>query len=504
MRRLILFVAIALCYIVDIQAQTQFNERPKLVIGIVVDQMRWDYLGRYYNQYQEDGLKRLINQGYSCNNCLINYLPTVTAIGHTSVYTGTTPAFHGICGNAFYKNGVKISSCEDHDVTTVGSNKKDASSPVNLLANTIGDQLRLHTDFKSKVIGVSYKDRAAILPAGRSANAAYWIDTKAGQFISSTWYMQELPQWAKAYNAQLKKNKELQKVGKNVGLYPLCGHITADMAIAALKGEQLGKGEETDMLCISFSQTDVIGHEYGTRGEHTDEAYLELDKDIAKLLKAFDEQVGEGNYLVFLTADHGGAHNYQFMIDHKLAGGAFKWDEVYVVNAANRLAAKFGLTKNVIKDCLDYRLVLDKDAIREQGVDEQALRDGIVEELLNTPHVAFACDFKKAATAPIPEFLKERVLKGYHHDRSGDIIFMLEPGWYGFNSKYSSPIGTTHGEWNPYDAHIPLLFYGWKVKHGETSREVHITDIAPTVCHKLHIQQPNACVGEPITEVMGE
>ena len=503
MRRLILFVAIALCYIVDIQAQTQFNERPKLVVGIVVDQMRWDYLGRYYNQYQEDGLKRLINQGYSCNNCLINYLPTVTAIGHTSAYTGTTPAFHGICGNAFYKNGVKISSCEDHDVTTVGSNKKDASSPVNLLATTIGDQLRLHTDFKSKVIGVSYKDRAAILPAGRSANAAYWIDTKAGQFISSTWYMQELPQWAKDYNAQLKKNKELQKVGKNVGLYPLCGHITADMAIAALKGEQLGKGEETDILCISFSQTDVIGHEYGTRGEHTDEAYLELDKDIAKLLKAFDEQVGEGNYLVFLTADHGGAHNYQFMIDHKLAGGAFKWDEEYVVNAANRLAAKFGLTKNVIKDCLDYRLVLDKDAIREQGVDEQALRDGIVEELLNTPHVAFACDFKKAATAPIPEFLKERVLKGYHHDRSGDIIFMLEPGWYGFG-KGSSPIGTTHGEWNPYDAHIPLLFYGWKVKHGETSREVHITDIAPTVCHKLHIQQPNACVGEPITEVMGE
>ena len=504
MRRLILFVAIALCYIVDIQAQTQFNERPKLVVGIVVDQMRWDYLGRYYNQYQEDGLKRLINQGYSCNNCLINYLPTVTAIGHTSAYTGTTPAFHGICGNAFYKNGVKISSCEDHDVTTVGSDKKDASSPVNLLATTIGDQLRLHTDFKSKVIGVSYKDRAAILPAGRSANAAYWIDTKAGQFISSTWYMQELPDWAKAYNAQLKKNKELQKVGKNVGLYPLCGHITADMAIAALKGEQLGKGEETDMLCISFSQTDVIGHEYGTRGEHTDGAYLGLDQDIAKLLKAFDEQVGEGNYLVFLTADHGGAHNYQFMIDHKLAGGAFKWDEEYVANAASRIAARFGLTKNVIKDCLDYRLVLDKDAIREQGVDEQALRDGIVEELLNTPHVAFACDFKKAATAPIPAFLKERVLKGYHHDRSGDIIFMLEPGWYGFNSKYSSPIGTTHGEWNPYDAHIPLLFYGWKVKHGETSREVHITDIAPTICHKLHIQQPNACVGEPITEVMGE
>ena len=369
------------------------------------------------------------------------------------------------------------------------------------MATTIGDQLRLHTDFKSKVVGVSYKDRAAILPAGRSANAAYWIDTKNRQFITSTWYMQELPQWAKDFNAQMKKNKELKKVGKDVGMYPLCGHLTADMAIAALKGEQLGKGEETDMLCISFSQTDVIGHELGTRHERTDEAYLELDKDIAKLLKAFDEQVGEGNYLVFLTADHGAAHNFKFMEDHKLNGGAFKWDEEYVANAASRIAARFGLTKNVIKDCLDYRIVLDKDAIREQGVDEQALRDAIVEELLNTPHIAFAFDFKKAATAPVPEMLKERALKGYHYDRSGDIIFMLEPGWYGF-SKWSSPVGTTHGEWNPYDAHIPLLFCGWKVKHGATSREVHITDIAPTVCQKLHIQQPNACVGEAITEVI--
>ena len=485
-----------MCYVTECQAQTKFNERPKLVVGIVVDQMRWDYLGRYYDKYQEDGLKRLITKGYSCNNCLINYLPTVTAIGHTSAYTGSTPAFHGICGNAFYINGVKRSSCEDPNVQTVGTDKKDASSPVNLLASTIGDQLRLHTDFKSKVIGVSYKDRAAILPAGRSANAAYWIDTKNGQFITSTWYMQELPKWAKDY-----KNKELQKVGKDVGLYPLCGHITADMAIAALKGEQLGKGEETDMLCVSFSQTDVIGHEWSTRGERTDEAYLELDKDIAKLLKAFDEQVGEGNYLVFLTADHGAAHNFKFMEDHKLNGGPFKWNEIFTAEAAKRLAAKFHLTKNVIKDCLDYRIVLDKEAIREQGVDEQALRDAIVEELLKTPHVSFAFDFKKAATAPVPEMLKERALKGYHYDRSGDIIFMLEPGWYWFG-RGSSPVGTTHGEWNPYDAHIPLLFYGWKVKHGETSREVHITDIAPTVCQKMHIQQPNACIGEAITEVI--
>lgn len=496
----ILFVTFVMLSVVQLSASNdrpKFGERPKLVVGIVVDQMRWDYLSRYYNKFGEDGFHRLIDKGYSFDNCLINYLPTVTAIGHTSAYTGTTPAFHGICGNAFYIGGVKRSSCEDPNVMPVGTDneKKGKASPVNLLASTIGDQLRLHTDFKSKVIGVSYKDRASILPAGRSANAAYWIDTKNRQFITSTWYMQELPKWAQDFNAQLKKNKELQKVSDDIGLYPLCGHITADMAIAALKGEHLGKGEVTDMLCVSFSQTDVIGHKWSTRGEHTDEAYLELDKDIAKLLKAFDEQVGEGNYLVFLTADHGAAHNFQFMEDHKLNGGAWKWDEVYVNEAIKHIAEQFNITKNVIKDCLDYRIVLDKDAIREQGVDEKALRDAIVQELLCMPHISFAFDFKQAATAPVPEFLKERALKGYHHDRSGDIIFMLEPGWYGFNSKWSSPVGTTHGEWNPYDAHIPLLFYGWKISHGSSPSEVHITDIAPTVCSLLHIQQPNACVG---------
>ena len=255
------------------------------------------------------------------------------------------------------------------------------------------------------------------------------------------------------------------------------------------------------MLCVSYSQTDVIGHEWSTRGSHTDEAYLELDKDIARLLKALDSQVGEGNYLLFLTADHGAAHNFQFMADHKLNGGAWEWSDDHIIAAGKRIAERFGLKKSVVKDMLDYRIVLDKESIREQGIDEQSLRDAIVEEVQKLPHVSFAFDFKKAATAPVPQFLRERALNGYHHDRSGDIIFMLEPGWYGFG-KGSSPVGTTHGEWNPYDAHIPLLFYGWKVEHGSTSREVYITDIAPTVCQKLHIQQPNACIGKAITEVI--
>ena len=470
MRKLFVVWVLILTSAVQMLAHTGFGERPKIVVGIVVDQMRWDYLSRYYDQFQEDGFRRLIAKGYSCDNCLINYLPTVTAIGHTSVYTGTTPAFHGICGNDFFIDDDPVYCCGDKTVDPVGTDnrKRGCMSPHRLLSTTIGDQLRLHTDFRSKVVGVSYKDRAAILPAGRSSDHAYWLDTDNGQFITSTYYRQELPDWAKAYNQELKNNKELQKVGKDVGSYPLCGHITTDMAIAALKGEQLGRGDVTDMLCVSYSQTDVIGHTWGTRGEHTDEAYIELDKDIARLLKALDEQVGEGNYLLFLTADHGAAHNYQYMIDHKLNGGGWNYPkDVRNDQLEAYLKEKLGavVDLSIINGLNGYRIYLNHGKIKALGLDLQQVKD---------------------------------VLIAYF---SGDLIIVLEAGYYEIGP-WSSPQGTTHSAWNPYDAHIPLLFYGWKVEHGSTGREVHITDIAPTVTQMLHIQQPNACVGEPIVELV--
>ena len=498
MKKIFSLLLLMACTVVQLQAQPQFGEKPKLVVGVVVDQMRWDYLSRYYDKFGADGFRRLLDQGYSFDNCLINYLPTVTAIGHTSAYTGTTPAFHGICGNNFTIDGRYVYCTDDDKVEPVGSdNRKEGQmSPRNLLATTIGDQLRLHTDFKSKVIGVSYKDRASILPAGRSANAAYWLDKKNRRFITSTYYMNELPVWVKKQNETVEQNAVFKKMGKDIGLSPETGHITVDMAIAALDGEQLGQGGETDMLCVSFSQTDVIGHKWSTRGEHTDEAYMELDKDIAKLLKALDEKVGRGNYLLFMTADHGAAHNWKFMEDHGLNGG--KWQSGQIRKDLEKyIAAKLGNTKPVVQHVLDYRFFLDHQAISEQGLDLQRVKDVTIEFLRKAPNVSFVADYEKVGSAPIPDFLRERILRGYNYRRSGDIIVCVEPGYYEYGG-WSSPVGTTHGEWNPYDAHIPLLFYGWKVPHGASSREVHITDIAPTVCSLLHIQQPNACIGESL------
>ncbi len=499
MKKVWMLFAWFVCTVVGLSAQPAFNERPKLVVGIVVDQMRWDYLSRYYDKFCSDGLRRMMDQGYSYNNCQINYLPTVTAIGHASVYTGTTPAFHGICGNNFSIDGRGVYCCTDTTVMPVGTNnKKDGQmSPVNLLSTTIGDQLRLHTDFRSKVIGVSYKDRAAILPAGRSANAAYWLDRKNRQFISSTYYMQELPQWAKDYNKVLVKNEEFKKVGEDVGLYPLTGHITVDMAIAALDGEQLGQGGETDMLCVSFSQTDVIGHRWGTRGEHTDEAYLELDKDLSRLFQALDDKVGKGNYLAFLTADHAAAHNNQYMQDHKMNAG--KWLSQELRKSLEQyVAEQLGNKQPVVEAIRDYRFFLDHRTIAAQGMDLQRVKEVVMDFLRQQPNISFVVDYEKAAYAPVPQFLRERILLGYNFHRSGDIIVCVNPGYYEFGS-WSSPVGTTHGEWNPYDAHIPLLFYGWQIPHGENSSEVYITDIATTVCNLLHIQQPNASIGRNLT-----
>lgn len=476
-------------------AQPAWNERPKLVVGIVVDQMRWDYLSRYYDKFGSDGFRRLTDKGYSFDNCLINYVPTITAIGHTSAYTGTTPAFHGICGNDFAIDGRPVYCCQDDDVEAVGSdNKKGKRSPRNLQATTIGDQLRLHTDFKSKVIGVSYKDRAAIFPAGHSANGAYWLDTKNLRFITSTYYRTDLPEWVQEQNRLLAENKEAQKAGKDIGLTPLCGTITTDMAIAALEGEQLGQGDQTDMLCVSYSQTDVIGHKWSTRGSHTDEAYLQLDRDLERLFKALDKKIGKGNYLVFLTADHGAAHNWKYMQDNHLHGGKWLTDSI-MDGMETAVKNAFGNTKKVVAALNSYRVFLDHKAIDEQQLDVNKVKDALIAYLRQAENVEFVIDYERISQQSLPEIIRNRALMGYHYRRSGDLLVVCEPGYYEF-SHWSSPTGTTHGEWNPYDAHIPMLFYGWHVPHGSCSDEVHITDIAPTVCQMLHIQQPNACTGE--------
>ena len=473
-----------------------FSEiRPKLVVGIAVDQMRWDYLYRFYDEYVDNGFKRMLRDGYSFENCEINYIPSVTAIGHTSLYTGSVPSIHGIAGNSFMKNGKMAYCCGDTAVQTVGSTTKAGQmSPLNLQVTTIGDELKTATSWKSKVIGVSFKDRAAILPAGHSADAAYWFDKDAKCFITSTYYMDKLPRWVDAYNEKINKKLDIDEIQYQ----PYGNQIVEEMAKAAIRGEKLGqRTNETDMICVSFSCPDITGHQYGTHHELTHKQYIGLDKQLEDFFNYLDATVGKGQWLAFLSADHGAANSVKQNLDHKIPAGSFSGGKTR--DALNEmLGKKFSTSEKLIPELFDYKVALDREAIQRAGLKICEVKQAIKECLEKDEMVMYVVDLEKAAEAPVPSYIREKIINGYNRERSGDIQIILKPqflsGWR--NMGY----GTTHGLWNSYDCHIPFVLLGWGVEHGNYKHEVHITDIAPTVCSIIHIQKPSGCIGQAVYE----
>lgn len=546
-------LAIALLAIISLSASAQTKKttvaaatsvaRPKLVVGIVVDQMRWDYLYRYYDRYQATGFKRLLNEGFSCENTNLDYIPAVTAAGHTCIYTGSVPSIHGIAGNDFIiqATGKSMYCTEDSTVKTVGSTSVAGQmSPRNLLTTTVTDELRLATNFRSKVIGIALKDRGGILPAGHSANAAYWFDDATGNWITSTYYMNDLPAWVKTFNAQknaekyLKQdwntlypiNSYLQSTEDNSPRYeaspkgadaptmpvktsamfvkdysairstPYGNSITLDMAKSAIENENLGKNTVTDFLALSLSSTDYVGHQYGINAVETEDTYLRLDRDLSAFLTYLDNAVGKGNYTVFLTADHGAAHNPTFLTDRNVPAGV--WAPASILKELNtQLEAKYGIKKTVLSFS-NYQVSLNNVAIADKKASEYAIKQDCIEFLKKQLGVEYAVDMQNTNNTSIPEALRLRIVNGYNADRSGCIQIILKPGWF---SEHGAT-GTTHGTWNPYDTHIPLVFMGWGIPHGHTNTSIHMTDIAPTIAALLHIQAPNGSIGLPIVEVV--
>lgn len=486
------FVAVALACLSCAKGTAAGVDRPRLVVGIAVDQMRWDYLYRYYGLYGEGGFKRLMAEGYNCENTMINYVPTVTAVGHTSIFTGSVPAIHGIAGNDFMKDGRMVYCCTDTTVRSVGSDT-DAGlmSPRNLLATTIGDELKIATDFKAKVVGVSLKDRASILPAGHSADGAYWIDYATGTFITSTYYMDKLPQWVVNFNKQYggKTEKEIA--------YSTYGNlITEEMAKAAIEGEALGQDSVTDMLTVSFSVTDKVGHEYATHGPEIREIFLDLDKRLADLFGYLDQKVGKGQYLVFLTADHGAANNALMLREHGIPAGGFVPTKV-AKQLDDYLKGKFGVQRSLVVAISDYKVFIDRKAVSELSLQLDDVKKAAIDWLKRDSQYAYVVDLEHAMDATLPAVVRERLVNGYHRLRSGDIQLVLNPAHYEVGSEEIGR-GTTHGVWNPYDSHIPFILMGWHVKPGTTNAKVTINDIAATVCALIHVQMPNGCIGNAV------
>lgn len=519
------------------QSNAAAIERPKLVVGIVVDQMRWDYLYRYQKRYTDGGFKRLLGEGFSCENTMIPYVPSVTAIGHTCIYTGSVPSIHGIAGNNFVKDGKKVYCTDDDSVKPVGTTSVAAlMSPRNLWVSTIGDEMKIASNGRAKVVGVALKDRASILPAGHNPNGAFWFDDQTGCFITSSYYMDRLPKWVEAFNDKrlpeqylsqkwntlYPKNTytesatdeneyengiregvkatlplNLPELYKKYGYgiirnTPFGNSLTLDMAKAAIDGEQLGTDDETDLLTVSCSSTDYIGHQVGTHAIETEDTYLRLDKAIADFLAYLDSKVGKGNYLVFLSADHGAMNNAAFLQDRRIPAGS--WDASATAKKLNHVLAKeYPEAGDIVKIVMNYQVFFNRDVIKSKQLDFDNIKQTVVNVLKEDPSVLYACDMAKASTESIPEEVKSRIINGYNRERSGDVVIILKPNFYAHGMK-----GTDHGAWNSYDTHIPLVFMGWGIKHGATTKQTFMTDIAPTIAAMLHVQAPNGCVGKAI------
>lgn len=516
---------------------------PKLVVGIVVDQMRYDYLTRFWNQYGDGGFKRMVNDGFNCKNNHFNYAPTVTGAGHASVYTGTTPSVHGIIGNDWYDKYAdeSVYCAGDPDYISVGTTSNAGKmSPHRMQTTTITDQVRLHTQMRGKVIAVAIKDRGAVLPGGHTANAAYWFDGGSeGNWISSSYYMDQLPQWVRDFNSQksvdqykkpwatLKDINSYMESGTDnnnyeglfdgqstptfphdlVGLWdangkysilkstPYGNSLTADFALEAVDKEMLGADSYTDFLAISFSSTDYVGHKWGVNSKEVEDTYLRLDQDLKRIFDTLDKKVGAGEYTVFLTADHAAINVPAFLRDQKLPGGLVDSNKMED-RLTEYLKYTYGTT-DIVKKTSNNQLFLDYKVIKSLDLDIDDVEEELALELLQYDGIynVFTANqmWQNQYTSGIPRI----VHNGFNQKRSGDVLFVFDPG----SGNYGAT-GSTHGSpWN-YDTHAPLLFYGKGIKKGSTVNRTEISDIAPTIAALMGMNPPSGTTGEPIETVI--
>ena len=518
------------------------NNKPKLVVGVVVDQMRFEYLNRFKNKYSSQGFLRLMNQGYSCNNHHFNYIPTVTGPGHASIFSGTTPSVHGIVGNDWYDKakGRTVYCTTDSRYIPVGAAAKYGKvAPTNLKVTTVADQNRIFTQMKGKTIGVSIKDRGAVFPSGHTANGAYWFEgLDEGKWITSSYYMDELPLWVKDFNARsnisnyvktwntlydinlyqesgpdnsnyekgfngkanpvfpynLKDLKGLNGGFDIIKTSPFGNTMITDFALSAIEAEGLGADEFTDFLTVSYSSTDYVGHNFGLSSVELQDTYLRLDLEIERLLNYLDENVGEGNYTLFLTADHGAAEVPTFLRDINVPGANISKDDFSPLFDA--MTAKYGVP-DLIKSISNNQLFLNQELIISLQLTLEEVQRFVVNEIITYPFVSKAYTATTMQSSYFESGLPMLLQNGYNQKLSGDVLFTLQPGVIVYGPK-----GTTHGSGYTYDTHVPLLFYGNGIQQGRSYESTSVTDIAPTISALLGISFPSGATGTVIEKVI--
>ena len=540
----IALLVLLFAYIFGIQAQT--TKAPKIVVGVVIDQMCYDYLYRFQHLYTTGGFNRLLTKGTNCRNTQYNYVPTYTAPGHASIYTGTTPSNHGIVANDWYVRDAKksVTSVSDERYKTVGSSTGGQAAPMNLLTYTITDQLKLASP-KSKVISLSIKDRSAILPGGHLSDGSYWYDYTSGDFVTSSFYKEKLPDWVARFNAKFDPTKDLRPwrlllpestyqledqspyevvlTGKSSATFPYdfpsmiaagasantlftispqANEVLTDFALSALEQEDLGQDQFTDFLCISYSTPDIAGHAFGPYSRELEDMYARLDRELQRLFASLETRYGKEGFILFLTADHAVVPVPEMLVKMKMPGGYFFMQERLQV-----LRDDFIMRYNA--DLLEYEtnqnIYLDLHKIDSLKLDIDEVAAYAASELRKWPEVKTVLTREQLrAGSAATDYWGELLRNGYDAQRSGEVIFLLQPGY--LSKDHDEPKahqGTSHGSAFNYDTHVPLLWYGKGIPPGLAIYEpIQITAISATLVHLLNLQRPGSMTGSPIIPLL--
>lgn len=515
-------------------------EKPKLVIGIVVEGMRADFLQRYGEQFGEGGFRRLLFGGAQFTNAEYDYLITESSAGYATIASGTNPSQHGIVGDKWFQrlSGNEIYCVSDDKTAMLGTEEKlKGMSPRNLAVNTIGDELKAATFKQSKVISISPKDYGAVLTGGHAADAAVWYDNKTGKWISSNYYYTELPNWVSRFNnkglSELYCQKQwtlsqdlpryrsslsddssyengfeggnktfpynltaLKNTAGNFSILhqtPEGNTLVKDLAVSAIVNEDLGRDNFPDLLMLSFSAGANITPDFGIRSlEHAD-IYLRLDQDIAKLLEFVTDYVGMENCLIFVTADRGSGDSQEFMKDMKQPTGVFK--ETAAMSLLRSYMRALYDKGGFIDGFFANQLYLRRTDIEDSKVELKDVQTKVANFLIEFGGVSATVTANDLETRYFGDGMLRRAQNSYYRKRSGDVIIVLEPGFRNENTKNQT---SGYREFT----HVPLLFYGWKMTHQHVSRKVSVTDIAPTISNFLQIEAPNASTGQALSEII--
>ena len=520
------------------------SENPRLIVGIVIEQMRSDYISRFWDKFGDGGFKRLIQEGTYCRQASFNHFYMQTAPGYATIYTGSMPATHGIVSNEWYDrvSNKLMQSVTDETVKTVGGSF-DAGrySPRNMLGTTIGDEIKLANLRQSKVFGVSLDPVSAILPAGHMADGAFWYDDENGTFVTSSYYMRDLPNWlidenkkklsevylTETWNtsfpiqqytksltdenpyesgisgrivfpyvmSDLARGKSISERYRLLKQTPFGNSLTKDMAIALMVNENLGKDEFTDLLTVSFVATEYIGNAFGTLSVELEDAFLKLDKDLEHFLQFIDDFVGKQNTLIFVTSNHGAAQTPAYLAESKAPVGFFNYNSALSL-LRSYLNALYG-SGEWIKGYFGQQIYLNADFIENSKLKLNDIRNTVAEFMIQFSGVSHTITATALQNNQYTEGFRSNMQNNFFPRRSGDVFVNLYPGWVEKSERV-----TTHNSAYPYDVQVPLIWFGWKVKRDIIVRPIDMTDIAPTISAMMNIMVPNASTGKIIEELV--